>query len=97
MTFGDDRDYMWDGYFGNLTEPRHEEAANYLRSLQVELFSFAEVARSKEDVDRQVRELKEAQVEALFAHTPCWTTPNVVVRAGQHLDVPTVMMTGKSA
>ena len=77
MTFGDDRDYMWDGYFGPMTEPRHEEAANYLRSLQVELFSFAEVARSKEDVDRQVRELKEAQVEALTEEIEALEKDNV--------------------
>lgn len=97
MTFGDDRDYMWEGYFGSLTEPRHEEAVNYLRSLPVELTTFDEVARSKEDIDRQIGVLKEAGVEALFAHTPCWTTPNLVVRAVQALDLPTVMMTSTSA
>ena len=97
MTFGDDRDYMWEGYFAGLTEPRHEEAVNYLRSLPVELIAFDEVARSKQEVDRQIRELKAAEAETLFAHTPCWATPNIVVRAVQGMDLPTVIMTSKSA
>ncbi len=32
MTFGDERDYVWKGYFGGLTMPRHEEAGKYLES-----------------------------------------------------------------
>ena len=86
MTFGDERDYMWEGYFGGLTKPRHEEAREFLSSLPLEVISFDECARSKQEVDRQVRELKAAGAEALFAHTPCWATPNIVVRAVQSLD-----------
>lgn len=97
MTFGDERDYMWEGYFAGLTEPRHEEAVNYLKSLPIDLIAFDEVARSKQVVDRQVRELKAAGAEALFVHLPCWATPNVVVRAAQSLALPTVTMTSKSA
>jgi len=97
MTFGDDRDYMWDGYFGSLTESRHQEAVSYLGNLPIELVAFSEVARSKGEVDRQADRLKEAQVEALFAHTPCWATPNLVVRGVQNLDLPTAMMTSTSA
>jgi len=97
MTFGDERDYMWEGYFGGLTKPRHEEAREFLSSLPLEVVSFDECARSKQEVDRQVRELKAAGAEALFAHTPCWATPNIVVRAVQAMDVPTVIMTSKSA
>jgi L-fucose isomerase len=97
MTFGDERDYMWDGYFGPLTQPRHEEAADYLRSLPLEVLAFDEVARSKEVIDRQVRELKAAGAEAMFAHTPCWATPNMAVRAIQGLGLPTVVMTSTSA
>jgi L-fucose isomerase len=97
MTFGDDRDYMWDGYFGSLTESRHQEAVSYLGDLPIELVAFSEVARSKGEVDRQIEKLKEAQVEALFAHTPCWATPNLVVRGVQDLDLPTAMMTSTSA
>ncbi len=97
MTFGDERDYMWEGYFGALTMPRHEEARECLAGLPLELIAFDEVARTKQEVDRQVRELRAAGAEALFAHTPCWSTPNVVVRAVQSLGLPTVVMTSKSA
>lgn len=97
MTFGDERDYMWEGYFGPLTLPRHEEAIARLEDLPLDVLSFCEVARSKDEIDRQVRELKAAGAEALFAHTPCWCTPNLAVRAIQGLDLPTVVMTSKSA
>jgi L-fucose isomerase len=97
MTFGDERDYMWEGYFAGLTEPRHREAVEYLASLPINLISFDAVARSKKLVDEQVRELQAAGAEALFVHLPCWATPNVVVRAVQALNLPTVTMTSKSA
>jgi L-fucose isomerase len=97
MTFGDERDYMWEDYFAGLTEPRHQEATRYLASLPIELISFDDVARSKQGVDQQVRELKAAGAEALFVHLPCWATPNVVVRAVQAAELPTVTMTSKSA
>lgn len=97
MTFGDERDYMWEGYFGGLTEPRHKEAVEYLRTLPIEVISFEDVARSKQIVDQQVKELKAASAEALFVHLPCWATPNIVVRAVQGLNLPTVTMTSKSA
>ncbi len=97
MTFGDERDYMWEGYFAPLTKPRHDEAKEYLASLPIELIAFEEVARSKQVVDSQVRELKAAQAEALFVHLPCWATPNIVVRAVQTAGLPTVTMTSKSA
>ncbi len=97
MTFGDERDYMWDGYFGALTKPRHDEAMRYLGTLPIELIAFDEVARSKELVDSQVRELQSARAEALFVHLPCWATPNVVVRAVQAAGLPTVTMTSTSA
>jgi L-fucose isomerase len=97
MTFGDEREYMWQGYFAGLTEPRHRQAAEYLRSQPLELHAFDEVARSKQQVEQQVEALKTARVEALFAHTPCWATPNLVVRGVQGLELPTVVMTSKSA
>jgi L-fucose isomerase len=97
MTFGDERDYMWDGYFGPLTQPRHEEAIAYLRSLPIEVIAFDEVARSKPVIDEQVKALKAAGAESLFVHLPCWATPNLVVRAVQRMALPTVTMTSKSA
>lgn len=97
MTFGDEREYMWRGYFAGLTEPRHREAVDYLRAQDLDLQAFDEVARSKQEVDRQAAELRSAGVEALFAHTPCWATPNLVVRGVQQAGVPTIVMTSKSA
>ena len=97
MTFGDERDYMWDGYFGGLTKPRHKEAVEYLGTLPIEVIAFDEVARSKQVVDEQVKALQAAGAEALFVHLPCWATPNIVVRAVQGADLPTVTMTSKSA
>ena len=85
VTFGDERDYMWEGYFRGLTEPRHAEARDYLGNLPLDLLAFDEVARSKTEIDRQVAELQAAGAEALFAHTPCWATPNLAVRAIQQL------------
>lgn len=97
MTFGDERDYMWEGYFGPLTQPRHREAIDYLRAQDLDVHCFDEVARSPREVDRQVADLKTARVEALFAHTPCWATPNLVVRGVQGMGLPTVIMTSRSA
>ncbi len=97
MTFGDEREYMWDGYFGPLTQPRHEEAREYLASLPLELISFDEVARSREIIEHQIGELKAAGAEALFAHTPCWCTPNLSAGAIQRLGLPAVVMTSTSA
>ena len=97
MTFGDERDYMWEGYFGPLTQPRHAEAVEYLRTLPIEVIAFDEVARSRDLVDQQVKDLQAAGAEALFVHLPCWATPNIVVRAVQAASLPTVTMTGKSA
>ena len=97
MTFGDERDYMWDDYFAAHTQPRHKEAVEYLGSLPIELIAFDEVARSKQTVDQQVRDLQAAGAEALFVHLPCWATPNVVVRAVQGLALPTVTMTSKDS
>ena len=72
MTFGDEREYMWDGYFGPLTQPRHEEAREYLASLPLELIAFDEVARSRGLIEHQIKALQDAGAEALFAHTPGW-------------------------
>jgi L-fucose isomerase len=97
MTFGDEREYMWDGYFGPLTQPRHEEAREYLSGLPLELVAFDEVARSRDIIERQIQALQAAGIEALFAHTPCWCTPNLASGAVQRLGLPTVVMTSTSA
>lgn len=97
MTFGDERDYMWDGYFGPLTQPRHEEAREYLAGLPLDVIAFDEVARSRDLIEHQISGLQAAGAEALFAHTPCWCTPNLSAGAIQRLNLPTVVMTSTSA
>jgi len=95
MTFGDPRKHEWDNLFRDLTEPRHERIVEYLRALPVELHVFEEVARTKDEIDRQVDELKAAGAEAFVAHLPCWTSPNLVVRGVQRMGLPTVLVSNK--
>lgn len=96
ITFGDNRDHEWQAVFGRMTEPRHQQAIACLRRLPIELHADPAVARQKEEIDAQVDALKAAGVEALVAHTPCWTSPNLVVRGIQRLGLPTVVLTNKS-
>ncbi len=97
VTFGDERDDMWDKVFKNLAEPRHAELRDYLKTLPIELHSFAEVARSREDINGQVDQLRGSQVDMMIAHTPCWTSPNLVLHGVQRLGLPVALMTSKSA
>lgn len=95
ITFGDHRAHEWEHYFKAHTEPRHRQAVEYFGGLPVELHSAASVARTKADIDGQVDALKAAGVEALVAHTPCWTSPNLVVRGIQRMNLPTVLIGNK--
>lgn len=95
ITFGDNRKHEWEHYFRGLTEPRHQAAIAYFQSLAVELHYAAGVARTKAEIDEQVDRLKAAGVEALVAHIPCWTTPNLVVRGIQRMNLPTVVIGNK--
>ena len=97
VTFGDERDDMWEKVFKNLAEPRHMKLRDYLQSLPVELFSFESVARTRDDIDGQIDELRAAQVDMMIAHTPCWTSPNLVLHGVQRLGMPVALMTSKSA
>lgn len=97
ITFGDERDDMWEKVFKNLSEPRHTELRDYLNSLPIELVSFNEVARSRDDINRQVDQLRSEQVDVLVAHTPCWTSPNLVIHGVQRLGMPVALITSKSA
>ena len=78
-----------------MTEPRHQEAIAYFEQLPVELVANEAVARTKAQIDSQVDALRAAGVEALVAHTPCWTSPNLVVRGIQRLNLPTVLLGNK--
>jgi L-fucose isomerase len=95
ITFGDNRTHEWENYFRAHTKPRHRQAIGYFSNLPLELHAAEAVARSKEDIDRQVDGLKAAGVEALVAHTPCWTSPNLVVRGIQRAGLPTVIIGNK--
>lgn len=95
ITFGDHRAHEWEHVFKQMTEPRHVQAVAFFEELPVELAADTAVARTKEDIDGQVDALQAAGVEALVAHTPCWTSPNLVVRGVQRLDLPTVLLGNK--
>lgn len=97
MTFGDERQDMWDKVFGNLTMPRHDAAVEYLKTLPVDLFYDREVARTREQINAQADALRDAHVDVLVAHIPCWTSPNLVVHGIQRLDAPVAVVTSKSA
>lgn len=97
ITFGDERAHEWEAVFRGLTEPRHIEVRRALGELPIALASAETVARTKDDIDEQVAALRAARVVALVAHVPCWTAPNLVVRAVQSLGVPTVLLSNRSA
>jgi len=95
MTFGDAREHEWEKLFRGLTEPRHQSIREYFVALPLELHSCKHVARTKDQIDAQVDELKAAGAEVFLAHIPCWTAPNLVVRGVQRMDLPTILVSNK--
>jgi L-fucose isomerase len=95
ITFGDHRQHEWEHVFKQMTEPRHQQAVAYFESMPVELAANEAVARTKVQIDAQADALQAAGAEVLVAHTPCWTSPNLVVRGIQRLDLPTVLIGNK--
>jgi L-fucose isomerase len=95
MTFGDARKHEWENLFRSLTEPRHEKIVECFQALPVELHYLKQVARTREEIDMQVDQLKAAGVEAFAVHLPCWTSPNLVVHGVQRMDRPTVLISNK--
>lgn len=95
ITFGDHRTHEWERVFRQMTEPRHQEAVTYFEQLPVELVADEAVARTKTQIDAQVDALQTVGVEALVAHIPCWTSPNLVVRGIQRLNLPAVLLGNK--
>lgn len=95
ITFGDNRKHEWENIFRKLTEPRHQEAVAYFKTLPITLHYVEAAARFKGDIDAQADMLRAAGVEALVAHVPCWTSPNLVVRGIQRLNLPTVLIGNK--
>ena len=97
MTFGDARTHEWENYFKNLTEPRHQQAVEYFKGLPIDLCFHPKVARLKEEIDQQVDELKAKGVESFIAHVPCWTSPNLVVRGVQRMNLSTALVSNRNA
>jgi len=95
MTFGDAREHEWENLFRGMTETRHKHIKDYFDVLPVTLYAFDDVARTKDQIDTQVDELKATGVEVFVAHIPCWTSPNLVVRAVQRMGLPTVLVSNK--
>ncbi|MCP4198722.1 MAG: L-fucose isomerase [Proteobacteria bacterium] len=96
ITFGDNREHEWNAVFKNMTEPSHQQAIEYFQTLGIKSYVDPAVARHKEEIDAQVDALQAAGIEALVVHTPCWTSPNLVVRGVQRAGLPTVIITNKS-
>jgi L-fucose isomerase len=97
ITFGDHRPHEWKHVFGRMTEARHTEAMAFFSSLPVDLRADEQVARTREEIDAQADALRAAGAEALVAHTPCWTSPNLVVHGVQRLGLPTILLGNKHA
>lgn len=95
ITFGDHRAHEWEHVFQKMTEPRHAAAVTYFKGLPLELVADTAVARTKAQIDAQAEALRAAGVEALIAHTPCWTSPNLVLRGVQRLNLPTLLLGNK--
>ena len=97
ITFGDERPHEWEKVFRRLTEGKHSEALAFFRGQPVALHAADAVARTRSDIDGQVAALRAARVEALVAHVPCWTAPNLVLHGVQSMGLPTILLSNKSA
>ena len=97
ITFGDYRKNEWEKVFRNLTEPRHRMAIKHLEKLPVELLYHEEVSRTRNEIAEVVNELKGRGAEIFIAHTPCWTSPNLVVFGVQSMDLPTIVLGNRDA
>ncbi|MBT7989273.1 MAG: L-fucose/L-arabinose isomerase family protein [Anaerolineae bacterium] len=97
MTFGDARKHEWKNLFKGLTEPRHQRIIEYFKELPIELYSHPEVARSKDEIDAQVDQLKAKGATVFLVHIPCWTSPNLVVRGVQRMGLPTLLVSNRDS
>ncbi|MCP4710880.1 MAG: L-fucose isomerase, partial [Planctomycetes bacterium] len=95
MTFGDVREHEWNNLFASLTKPRHKNIIKYLKKLPIELLAFDSIARTKEQIDAQVAQSKADGAEIFIAHIPCWTSPNLVVRGIQGMNLPTALVSNR--
>lgn len=92
ITFGDSRDHEWKKVFQGHTEPRHRALVTALKGLQAEIISLPEVARSRDQINSQAETLRRQDIDLFIAHTPAWTTPNLVVHGVQQMDMYTLVL-----
>ncbi len=92
ITFGDSREPEWNKVFKSMTVPRHGLAVEMLNCMDIEVVSFDAPARSRDDINLQVDTLKSRGIDVFIAHTPCWTSPNLVVHGVQRMDMFTIML-----
>ena len=97
MTFGDAREHEWENLFRELTELRHKGIREYFDNYPITLHAFDDVARTKDQIDAQVDELKATGAETFVVHIPCWTSPNLIVRGVQRMGLPTILISNKDA
>jgi L-fucose isomerase len=95
VTFGDHREPEWNKVFGKLTEERHKLAVETCKKLPIAIHASQKVARRREDINGQIDDLKRQGIEVFIAHTPCWTSPNLVVHGVQRMDMFTLMLGNK--
>ncbi len=95
ITFGDHREDMWEKVFKTHTQKYHKKIIEVLKSLDIELYHLDDAGRTREQIDAQVDYLKSQSVDLLVAHTPCWTSPNLVVHGVQGMDEFTIMVGNK--
>jgi L-fucose/D-arabinose isomerase len=91
ITFGDHRENEWEKVFKEKTTRKHSELLAALKQLPVELLYHDAVARGREMINEQIDALKAKGAEVLIAHTPCWTSPNLVVHGVQRMNLPTMV------
>ena len=92
ITFGDPREHEWRTVFSKVAIPRHEQALEFFKQFDMEVFTCGSVACNAKDIEEQAKELKAKGAEIFLGHIPCWTWPNLVVRAAQAMDMPTVLV-----
>ncbi len=97
ITFGDYRKNEWEKVFKRITEPRHKKAIDNLKKLNVEVLYKEEVSRTREQITEAVDDLKRQGAEIFVAHTPCWTSPNLVVYGVQRMKLPTIVLGNRDA
>lgn len=92
MTFGDPREHEWKSFISGHAIPLHQKAIDFLKGLSFDVIYSEELPRSAATIDEQIDSFKRAGAEVFIAHTATWAWPNLVVRATQRMNLPTIVM-----